>query len=124
MCEKETNVTIDMVAPVVARVEAAAREFEGKYTLNEDVYQKLLEVFRSLSELAEHSDDYVRFADVKNTELATLTAESDCFDFNREDLALFLDMLSLVDSFDAITTEDCSARISFGMRGLWKAVIR
>lgn len=120
MIEQNPHVSIDVTAPVVARVEAAARKFAGQYTIETSAYQRLLEIYCVLCELAEHSDGYVRFADVNNTELAVLTAEAPCFDFGRDDMALLSNLLTLVDHFDAVTSQDGAVLLSVGVAGLWR----
>ena len=51
MSEKNFTVTVDIAAPVVTKIEAVATQYEGKYALNEDVYKRVLKVYKSSESL-------------------------------------------------------------------------
>jgi len=51
MSEKNFTVTVDIAAPVAAKIEAVAAEYEGKYTMNNEVYKRVLNTYKSSESL-------------------------------------------------------------------------
>lgn len=122
MSEKNFTVTVDIAAPVVTKIEAVAMQYEGKYALNEDVYKRVLKVYKKFRKFALQNDGGVKSTDVHGTDKVKIVAEVPAVDLFREGLDLFTEMLAMVDSIDVSASKDGDLIIEVSVAGLWKAV--
>lgn len=122
MAEKSINVVVDISAPLMAKIEAAATEYSGKYLLDGDVCKRVLTVYDKFRKFVHQNDGGIKSTDVINTKMSVFVAELPSVDLYREGLELFSDLLGIVDMFDVSTTKDGDLSIKIGVTGLWKAV--
>lgn len=122
MSEKNFTVTVDIAAPVAAKIEAAATQYEGKYTLNEDVYKCVLKAYKKFRKFALQNDGGIKSTDVYGTDKVKIVAEVPVVDLFREGLDLFTELLAMVDSIDVSASKSGDLIIEVSVAGLWKAV--
>ena len=122
MSEKNFTVTVDIAAPVAAKIEAVAAQYEGKYTLDEDVYKCVLKVYKKFRKFALQNEGGIKSTDVCGADKVKIVAEVPAVDLFREGLDLFTELLAMVDSIDVSVSKDGDLIIEVGVAGLWKAV--
>jgi len=122
MMDEKIKVTIDAAAIVAAKIKTVAKEYDGRYALNDEAYRCVLSAYKKLRKIALMNDGDIKSIDIKAAEAAKITAEVPEADLYREGLDLFSELLAIVDSFDVSASENEGLIIEIGVTGLWKAV--
>lgn len=122
MYEENFTVTIDIAAPVAAKIEAVAAEYNGKYVLNDEVYDHVLNVYRKFRKFVVQNDGGIKNIDVHSVDNVKIVAEVPDVDLYREGLDLFSELLAMVDSMDVSVSKSGDLIIEVSVAGLWKAV--
>ena len=122
MYEENFTVTIDIAAPVAAKIEAVAAEYNGKYVLNDEVYDHVLNVYRKFRKFVVQNDGGIKNIDVHSVDKVKIVAEVPDVDLYREGLDLFSELLAMVDSMDVSVSKSGDLIIEVSVAGLWKAV--
>ena len=122
MSKENITVKIDTAAPVAAKIESVAAEYNGKYKVNDDVYNRFIDVYRKFRKFAVQNDGGIRSVDVRNVERAKIVAEVPDVDSYKEGLSLFSTLLGEIDSMDIHATGGEYLVVEVGVAGLWKAV--
>lgn len=122
MPEKDFTVTVDIAAPVAAKIESVATEYKDKYVLDEMIYGKVLDVYRKFKKFTVQNDGGIKNMDIRNVSVVRFSAEVPSVDLFREGLDLFSSLLTMVDSIDVSTSKDGDLAIDVCVAGLWKAV--
>lgn len=122
MSEKNFTVTVDIAAPVATKIEAVAAEYEGKYTMNNEVYKRLLSTYKKFRKFALQNDGGIKSTDIYGVDKVKIVAEVPAVDLFREGLDLFSELLAMVDSIDVSASKSGDLIIEVSVAGLWKAV--
>lgn len=122
MTEKGIKVTVDIYAPLVAKIEAVATEYSGKYLLDGDVCKRVLTVYDKFRKFVHQNDGSIKSTDIINPKWSVFVAELPSVDLYRDGLDLFSELLGMVDMFDVSTAKSGDLSIKVGVSGLWKAV--
>ncbi len=122
MPERNFKVTVDITAPVTAKIEVVAAEYAGKYALNEEVYKRVMNIYKKFRKFALQNDGGIKTTDVCEMDKVKIVAEVPSVDLFREGLDLFSELLALADSVDVFASKDGYLIIEVGVEGLWKAV--
>lgn len=122
MTEKGIKVTVDISAPLVAKIEAVATEYSGKYLLDGDVCKRVLTVYDKFRKFVHQNDGGIKSTDIINPKWSVFVAELPSVDLYRDGLDLFSELLGMVDMFDVSTAKSGDLSIKVGVSGLWKAV--
>ena len=122
MTDKNTTVTIGVAIPLAVKIETAAKEYEGKYVLDNEVYGRALDAYEKLWQTAYENNGDVYTISVKDTEMLKFAAEVPGLDLYKGGLKEFASLLGIIDSIDISSTKNDSAIIEIGVAGLWKAV--
>lgn len=122
MSEKNFTVTVDIAAPVAAKIEAVAAEYEGKYAMNNEVYKRVLNTYKKFRKFALQNDGGIKNTDVCGVDKVKIMAEVPAVDLFREGLDLFSELLAMVDSIDVSASKSGDLIIEVSVAGLWKAV--
>ena len=109
------SVTVDVAAPLIAKIEAADR------TVNEAVYKNALAVYRKFRKVVLQNDGDIKSMGVVDGTVK-IVAEVPTMDLFREGLILFSELLTMVDSIDISTAKSGDLTIEVGVTNLWKAV--
>lgn len=122
MSEENFKVTIDAAAPVAAVIRTAATEYKGKYTLNDEAYNRFLNAYKRFIKFALQNDGGFKSIDVYGVDKAKIVAKVPSVDLFRDGLDMFLELLTMIDSIDVSVSKDDDLIIEIGVEGLWKAV--
>ena len=122
MSEKDFTVTVDIAAPVAAKIEAAAAEYDGKYVLDNAVYRRVLDTYKKFRKFALRNDGGIKSADVIGVDKVKIVAEVPAVDLFREGLEVFSELLAMVDSIDISASKSGDLIIEVSVAKLWKAV--
>ena len=122
MSKENITVKIDTAAPVAAKIESVAAEYNGNYKVNDDAYNRFIDVYRKFRKFAVQNDGGIRTVDVRNVERAKIVAEVPDVDSYKEGLSLFSTLLGEIDSMDIHATGGEYLVVEVGVAGLWKAV--
>ena len=122
MCEESFTVAFDIAAPAAAQIEAAAERYAGKYVLNGEAYERALLVYKAVRKLALQNDGNIPKLDIHCGDGVKITAQVPNIDLFQDRLALFSEILSMVDSIDIFTSEGGDLIIEVSVADLWKEV--
>ena len=113
---------MNVLAPVVSNVEVAAAKYEGKYVLDVNAYQRVLDLYQNFNDLVDQNDGKIQTIRVDDLEAVRFTALVPSMDLFRESLSAFLEMLTMISSIDISGYNEDYLSVEIGTAGIWKAV--
>ena len=122
MIEKIFAGHVDIATSVAYDIDAAAAEYEGKYSLNEEARKRFLSAYRKLKRMLELHEGEIIKVDVRSVDKSTIVVETLTVDAYNESLDIFSDLLASIDFINMSAANPESVLIEVGVKGMWKAV--
>lgn len=121
MSDKNNSTVAGIIAPLIAKIEEATYEKNNQYKLDDDSYNRILDVYQKIRKFALQNDGGIKNIDITSDTVKIVT-EVPSVDLFREGLNLFSELLTMVDSIDVSANKNGYLFVEIGVSIIWRAV--